>query len=90
MKIIFIGTAEFGIPSLEKLIAKNYQVLAVVTSVDKKIGRKQILTGSPIKKEAEKLKLPILQPKKIQEIKEQLKQLQPDLIIVVAYGQILP
>jgi len=90
MKIIFIGTAEFGIPSLEKLIAKNYQILAVVTSVDKKIGRKQILTSSPIKQAADKWQVPVLQLEKIRNFKLEISNLQPDLIIVVAYGQILP
>ena len=91
IKIIFIGTADFGLPSLDALIADpSYQLLAVITSPDKATGRHQLLTPSPIKILALKYKLPILQPKKIGEITEKIKLLKPDLIIVIAYKQLLP
>lgn len=90
MKIIFISTAEFGVPALEKLIASKYQPEFVITSPDKPAGRKQVLTPFPVKKEADKWQIPVLQPNNIGKIKEKLKEIEPDLMIVVAYGQLLP
>jgi len=89
-KIIFIGTSEFAVPALEKLIKNNYTLLAVVTALDKPVGRKQETTPSPVKKAALKYKLPILQPEKISNLKSEISNLKPDLIIVAAYGQIIP
>lgn len=89
-KIIFVGTAEFGGPILEKLVASQYQPKAVVTTPDKPKGRQQILTSSPIKQLADKWQIPVLQPQKIIDTEDKLAAIQPDLIIVVAYGQILP
>ncbi len=91
-KMIFMGTPEFAVPILNALI-KSYNVIAVVTQPDKKAGRKQILTQSPIKKIALKNKIQVLQPEKIKgniEFIQQIKNLKPDLIIVAAYGFILP
>ena len=89
-KIIFIGTSEFAVPALEKLIKNNYTLLAVVTALDKPVGRKQEITPPPVKKAALKYKLPILQPERISNIKSEISNLKPDLIIVAAYGQIIP
>jgi len=91
-KIIFMGTPEFSVPILGALI-NNYNVVAVVTQPDKKIGRKQILTAPPVKKTALANKLKVLQPEKIRDNSEfiqHLKALKPDLIVVAAYGFILP
>ncbi|HDQ23009.1 MAG TPA: methionyl-tRNA formyltransferase [Candidatus Uhrbacteria bacterium] len=91
-KIIFMGTPEFSVPILGALI-NNYNVVAVVTQPDKKIGRKQILTAPPVKKIALANKLKVLQPEKIRDNSEfiqHLKALKPDLIVVAAYGFILP
>ncbi len=91
MKIVFMGTAELSCASLEKLAGK-FQIAAVVTQPDKPKGREMKLQFSPVKILAEKLKLPILQPAKARDEKfvAELRELKPDLIVVVAYGQILP
>jgi len=92
LKIIFMGTPDFGAPSLLSLI-DQVNVLAVVTQPDKKVGRKQEVTESPIKKLALKHGIEILQPEKVKgnaEFIQRVKDLQPDLIVVVAYGFILP
>jgi methionyl-tRNA formyltransferase len=91
MKIVFMGTAELSCASLEKLAGK-FCVIAVVTQPDKPKGRELKLQFSPVKILAEKLKLPVLQPAKARDEKfiSELRDLKPDLIVVVAYGQILP
>jgi methionyl-tRNA formyltransferase len=91
MRIIFMGTPELSCGSLEKLAGK-FSVVAVVTQPDKPKGRELKVTPSPVKILAEKLKLPVLQPPKARDEKfiSELRELKPDLIVVVAYGQILP
>jgi len=89
MRIVFIGTTEFGIPTLDKLKG-HYDLALVVTQPDKPVGRKQVLTPPPVKLWAHKLNIPVLQPTKIIEALDQIKELVPDLIIVAAYGQIIP
>ncbi len=89
-KVIFIGTADFAIPILESLITNGYPLLAVITAPDKPVGRKQIITPPPIKILAEKHNIPVFQPKTISNIKNQISNIRPDLIVVTAYGQILP
>jgi len=93
MRIIFIGTGEIGLPALEALTkAANHHVLAVVTQPDRPVGRQLKLAASPIKEAAFKLHLKIYQPEKIGSATSvaQMKYLKPDLIVVAAYGQILP
>lgn len=93
INLIFIGTSDFGIPSLKALAKnKNFNILALITQPDKKSGRGQIMSYPPIKKEALKLKnkIPILQPHKISEIKEDIKKLNPDIIVLIAYAQLIP
>lgn len=92
LRIIFMGTAELSCASLEKLSSDSrFQVVAVVTQPDKPKGRDLKLTPSPVKVWAEKLGLPVLQPLKARDENfiAQLRELKPDLIVVVAYGQIL-
>ncbi len=89
-KIIFIGTSTFAVPALAKLIKEKYQLVKVITSPDKPVGRQQEIVFSPVKKAALKLKLPLCQPADISSIKEELIDLQPELIILAAYGQIIP
>ncbi len=89
-KIIFIGTPDFSISSLNKLIKENYNIIAIITQPDKKVGRKQEITHSPVKKVALKHNIPLLQPQKIKNIYKEIKDLKPDLIITAAYGQIIP
>ncbi len=93
LRIIFMGTAELSCASLETLAAdKNFEVTAVVTQPDKPKGRELKLTPSPVKVLAEKLNLPVLQPLKARDeaFIARLRDLKPDLMVVVAYGQILP
>ncbi|MDD4333112.1 MAG: methionyl-tRNA formyltransferase [Patescibacteria group bacterium] len=91
IKTIFIGTPDFGVPALEKLAAdSDFEIVAVITQPDKKVGRKQILTPPPIKVLSKNLGLKIIQPEKIKEIVKEIKDLKPDLIITIAYGQIIP
>ena len=88
-----MGTAELSGASLDKLFAdKRFSIVAVVTQPDKPKGRDLKLTPSPVKVIAEKLNLPVLQPLKARDEKfiSELRELKPDLIVVVAYGQILP
>ena len=90
LKIIFMGTPEFSVPVLNSLI-QNYNIITVVTQPDKKVGRKQELTSSPVKKVALENKIEVLQPDKIdQSFVSEIKEINPDLIVVVAYGFILP
>lgn len=89
MRFIFMGTPSFGVPSLEYLI-KHHTCLAVVTQPDKPVGRKRILTPSPIKKVALEHNLLCLQPSRVRLIENTLRDLKPDIIITAAFGQILP
>lgn len=91
-KLIFIGTSEFGIPSLKALIDdERFEVQAVFTQPDRKVGRKQELQFSPIKELALEHKLPIHQPEDINSAESLtiMKDLEPDYLIVISFGQIL-
>ncbi|EOU1723373.1 methionyl-tRNA formyltransferase [Clostridium perfringens] len=91
MKIVFMGTPDFSVPSLTKMIEK-YNVSAIVTQPDKPSGRGKKVSISPIKEVGLSNEIPIFQPEKIRTdsvIINKLKELKPDFIIVVAYGQIL-
>ncbi|WP_028951285.1 methionyl-tRNA formyltransferase [Sulfurihydrogenibium subterraneum] len=93
MKVLFWGTPEFAVESLKALIQSNHQVVAVITQPDKPKGRGQKVQPTPVKEEALKHNIPVLQPEKIknnQELIETIKQLNPDISVVVAYGKILP
>lgn len=91
-KIIFMGTPDFSVPVLKRIIDEGYDVIAVVTQPDRPVGRKKVLTPPPVKVEAEKQGIPVYQPEKIRE-KEELEKiiaLNPDLVVTAAFGQILP
>lgn len=91
-KAVFFGTPEFSVPALKALIDSDHEILAVVTQPDRHKGRGRHLTASPVKVEAQKQGLRILQPSKVKDasfIKE-LELLMPSVIVVAAYGQILP
>jgi methionyl-tRNA formyltransferase len=92
MRIVFIGTGEIGVPTLRALLDSEHEVIAVVTQPDKPVGREQRIESPPIKKAIAKPRIPILQPARIkdQQVIEQICGLKPDVIVVVAYGQILP
>lgn len=90
--IVFMGTPQFSVPILEALVAHDYQVLAVVTQPDRKVGRKQVLQQTPVKEAAVRLNLTVFQPEKLSGSQElaDVMALQPDLIVTAAYGQFLP
>jgi methionyl-tRNA formyltransferase len=90
--IIFMGTPLFAVPSLRALLEAGHHVAAVVTQPDRPVGRKRVLTPTPVKEEALKHNLPVLQPAKLRnaDAVAQLAAFQPDLIVTAAYGQILP
>ncbi|MFH1822289.1 MAG: methionyl-tRNA formyltransferase, partial [Patescibacteria group bacterium] len=91
INLIFFGTAEFGIPSLKKILADSrFNVLSIITQSDKKIGRKQTITPPPVKLIADKYKILTLQPDKIIKIESIVRRLKPDLAVLIAYGQIIP
>ncbi len=92
MRIVFMGTPDFAVPTLKALIAAGHSVVGAFTQPDKPVGRKQILTPPPVKVEAEKNGIPIFQPTTLKngEAYEILKKLDPEIIVVVAYGKILP
>lgn len=92
MKIIFMGTPDFAVPALKKLI-ENYTVSAVFTQPDRPKGRGNKISTSPVKDVAVKNNIPVYQPEKIRNDNtclELIKNIDPDFIIVVAFGQILP
>ncbi len=90
MKLVFLGTPDFAVPSLESIIKSKHEVLAVVTQPDKPVGRKNVLTPSPVKECALKHGLKVLQYNKIRlEGVEDLKNLAPDIMVTCAFGQIL-
>lgn len=87
-----MGTPEFALPSLEKLIEEKYDICAVFTKPDKPQGRKRVITPPPVKVFAQEHGLQVFQPEKlkIRETYDLIKSLNPDAIVVVAYGKILP
>ena len=90
MKLVFLGTPDFAVPSLERIIASKHEILAVVTQPDKPVGRKNVLTPSPVKVCALKHGLKVLQYNKIRtEGVGDLKNLAPDIMVTCAFGQIL-
>ena len=89
MRVVFMGTPTFAVPILEELI-KNYEVVLVVTQPDKEVGRKKILTPSPVKEVAIKNNIEVFQPTKIREDYQKIIDANPDIIITAAYGQIIP
>ncbi len=90
LKIIFIGTSEFGAIILEELCKSKHKPILVVTVPDKPVSRKQILTPSPVKLMAQKYNIPIEQPERIENCKLKIENLKPGLIVVAAYGEIIP
>ena len=89
-KIVFMGTPDFSVPILQTLIHSEYEVSLVVTQPDRPKGRKRIITPPPVKVEAEKHNIPVFQPRKLKDDFDVIQELQPDLIVTAAYGQLLP
>ena len=92
MRIVFMGTPDFAVPSLQALIDAGHDVCAVYTQPDKPQGRQQILTAPPVKTLALEHDIPVFQPNTLKNEDEQarLRELAPEVIIVVAYGKLLP
>ena len=92
MRIVFLGSGSFAVPSLRALVAGGHDVAAVVTQPDREKGRGRVVQPPPVKPAAEELGLRVLQPPKIRapEAVEALRAARPELSVVVAYGQILP
>ncbi len=92
MRIVFMGTPDFAVPSLEAVIKDGHEVVAVFTQPDKPVGRKQIITPTPVKECALKYNIPVYQPTSLknEEQLELMKSFKPDAVAVVAYGKIIP
>ncbi|HEU5246276.1 MAG TPA: methionyl-tRNA formyltransferase [Candidatus Udaeobacter sp.] len=92
MRIVFIGTGDIGVPTLQALLRSEHEVVGVVTQPDKPVGRAQLVGPPPIKKALSTAKVPVLQPARIKDRQaiEEIRALKPDAIVVMAYGQILP
>jgi methionyl-tRNA formyltransferase len=91
MRVAFMGSPEFSVPSL-LILAQHYELVGVVTQPDRRSGRGRRLAASPVKETSSGLNIPLFQPTRIKEpsVSGQLRDLSPDVIVVVAYGQILP
>lgn len=90
LRIVYLGTPEISANVLERMIEENYNIVAVVSQEDKPIGRKQIITPTPVKKVALIHNIPVFQPHKIRDDYSFLKELKPDILLTMAYGQIVP
>jgi methionyl-tRNA formyltransferase len=92
MRIVFMGTPEFAVPSLKRLVEEGHEVVAVVTQPDRPKGRGKKMMSSAVKEAAQKLGIPVLQPERIRDSQwvAQIDALAPDLIVTAAFGQILP
>lgn len=88
-KVVFAGTTNFGVPTLEYL-KEHHELLFVITQPDKPTGRKKIMTAPPVKVWAEQNGIPIHQPSKIEDLTDALKAAAPEVMVVAAYGQIIP
>ncbi len=87
-----MGTPDFSVPILRMLDEEKYTILAVVTQPDRPVGRKKVLTPTPVKREAIRLGIPVIQPEKLKNSQEltDILALNPDLIVTAAFGQLLP
>jgi len=92
LRVVFMGTPDFAVPCLEHLVLNGHEVVAVYTQTDKPAGRGRAPVSSAVKKAAQALKIPVLQPASLKgaDVVEQLAGFRPDVIVVAAYGQILP
>lgn len=92
LRIVFMGTPDFSVPALARLAQSQHDVAAVYTQPDKQRGRGKKVTFSPVKEKAVELGISVFQPDSMRsdEVISELKSLSPDVIIVIAYGKILP
>ena len=92
MRIVFMATGEIAGPAFSAVLSSEHEVIGLVTQPDRPVGRKQILTAPKVKKLALEAGIPVIQPEKVHEMEAlaQIKEWDPDIIVVMAYGQILP
>jgi methionyl-tRNA formyltransferase len=92
MTLVFLGTPSFAVPTLERIVQAGHRVMGVFTQPDRPKGRGGELAAPPVKETAVRLGLPVYQPERVRrpEAVEQLKQMHPDAMVVVGYGQIIP
>jgi methionyl-tRNA formyltransferase len=92
MKLVFLGTPQFAVASLDRLVAAGHDVMLVITQPDRPKGRKQELAASPVKEAALRHAIEIYQPERVRrpEVIERLRALAPEAMVVVGYGQIIP
>lgn len=92
MNVVFMGTPDFAVGTLQAIAGAGYHIAGVVTQPDKPKGRKKQVLPGPVKEEAEKLGLSVFQPKRVKdpEAVETIRSMKPDLIVVAAFGQIIP
>lgn len=89
-RVVFMGTPDFSVPVLETIIKEGYEVVGVVTQPDRPVGRKRVLTPTPVKQKALEYDIPVFQPEKIKDEYQTVLDWKPDLIITAAFGQIIP
>jgi len=92
MKVVFFGTPEFAVPTLEHLLASSHEVALVVSRPDRPVGRRQVITSPPVVEMARDRELDLLQPKNLKstEIDARLNEIEADAAVVVAYGKMIP
>ena len=92
MRIVFMGTPDFAVPSLRRLLADGHEIAAVYTQPDKPKNRGMRLTASPVKLVSVEHQIPVVQPQRLRDpgVLEELRAFQPELIVVAAYGKLLP
>src|SRR5205814_9957497 len=92
LRVVFMGTPAFAVPSIERLVTDGYRIVGVYTQPDRPAGRSGQPSASPVKRAAIKLGLSLFQPRSLRRAEEQetLRTLEPDLLVVAAYGLILP
>ena len=92
MRVIFMGTPDFAVGTLQALLQSEHEVVAVVTQPDKPKGRGKAMQFTPVKEVASEAGIPVLQPRKVREeaVVEELRSYHPDVIVVVAFGQLIP
>ena len=91
MKVVFMGTPDFSVGTLEALVEAGYEITGVVTQPDKPKGRGKQMMPTPVKEAAEKHGLPVYQPRRVRDAEaiEEIRKMEPDVIVVVAFGQII-
>lgn len=90
MRIVYLGTGDIGLPALRWLVGSRHEVVGIVTQPDRPVGRKQVMTPPQIKVVANAVPIPVRQPEKVGEDLDAARDWSPDVLVVMAYGQILP